>query len=166
MKIKGIGETKSNPQRTAQREGGQRMNDENLKPLGSGALSPEEELAIRQAGARASNEVQKQKRYAEKVKEEFQKLLNMPYSNGDIEDITSLSDVNKNTSVATKLYMKLILDYFKTGNPRLLELIMRYSGSNEQEITPGEQPEAEDNSLIAALNRQAEEVWKNEGQKE
>lgn len=142
------------------------MNDENLKPLGSGALSPEEELAIRQAGARASNEVQKQKKYAEKVKEEFQKLLNMPYSSGDIEDITSLSDVNKNTSVATKLYMKLILDYFKTGNPRLLELIMRYSGSNDQEITPGEQPEAEENSLIAALNRQAEEVWKNEGQKE
>ena len=91
----------------------------------------------------------------------------MPYSSGDIEDITSLSDVNKNTSVATKIYMKLILDYFKTGNPRLLELIMRYSGSNEQELTPGEQTEAEDNnSLIAALNRQAEEVWKNEGQKE
>lgn len=142
------------------------MNDENLKPLGSGALSPEEERAIRQAGARASNEVQRQKRYAEKVKEEFQKLLSMPYSAGDVEDITSLSDINKNTSVATKLYMKLILDYFKTGNPRLLELIMRYSGSNEQEITPGEQPEAEENSLIAALNRQAEEVWKNEGQKE
>ena len=142
------------------------MNDENLKPLGSGALSPEEERAIRQAGARASNEVQRQKRYAEKVKEEFQKLLNMPYSNGDIEDITSLSDINKNTSVATKLYMKLILDYFKTGNPRLLELIMRYSGSNEQEITPTEQAEAEENNLIAALNRTAEEVWKNEGQKE
>ena len=143
------------------------MNDENLKPLGSGALSPEEELAIRQAGARATNEIKKQKKYAEQVKEEFQKLLNMPYSSGDIEDITSLSDVNKNTSVATKIYMKLILDYFKTGNPRLLELIMRYSGSNEQELTPGEQTEAEDNnSLIAALNRQAEEVWKNEGQKE
>ena len=142
------------------------MNDENLKPLGSGALSPEEERAIRQAGARASNEVQRQKRYAEKVKEEFQKLLNMPYSSGDIEDITSLSDVNKNTSVATKLYMKLILDYFKTGNPRLLELIMRYSGSNEQELTPESQPEAEENNLIAALNRKAEEVWKNEGQKE
>lgn len=142
------------------------MNEENLKPLGSGALSPEEELAIRQAGARASNEVQKQKRYAEKVKEEFQKLLNMPYNSGEIEDITCLNDVNKNTSVATKIYMKLILDYFKTGNPRLLELIMRYSGSNEQEITPGEQPEAEENNLIAALNRTAEEVWKNEGQKE
>ena len=140
--------------------------EENLKPLGSGALSPEEELAIRQAGAAATNEIKRQKRYAEKVKEEFQKLLNMPYSSGDVEEITSLSDVNKNTSVATKLYMKLILDYFKTGNPRLLELIMRYSGSNEQEITQGEQPEAEENSLIAALNRQAEEVWKNEGQKE
>ena len=62
--------------------------------------------------------------------------------------------------------MKLILDYLKTGNPRLLELIMRYSGGNEQELTPESQPEAEDNSLIAALNRQAEEVWKNEGQKE
>ena len=140
--------------------------EENLKPLGSGALSPEEELAIRQAGAAATNKKKKEKKYAEKVKEEFQKLLNMPYSSGDIEDITSLSDINKNTSVATKLYMKLILDYLKTGNPRLLELIMRYSGSNEQEITPGEQPEAEENSLIAALNRQAEEVWKNEGQKE
>ena len=140
--------------------------EENLKPLGSGALSPEEELAIRQAGAAATNKIKKEKKYAEKVKEEFQKLLNMPYSSGDIEDITSLSDVNKNTSVATKLYMKLILDYLKTGNPRLLELIMRYSGSNEQELTPGEQPEAEENSLIAALNRQAEEVWKNEGQKE
>lgn len=140
--------------------------EENLKPLGSGALSPEEELAIRQAGAAATNKIKKEKKYAEKVKEEFQKLLNMPYSSGELEDITSLSDVNKNTNVATKLYMKLILDYFKTGNPRLLELIMRYSGSNEQELTPGEQPEAEENSLIAALNRQAEEVWKNEGQKE
>ena len=140
--------------------------EENLKPLGSGALSPEEELAIRQAGAAATNKIKKEKKYAEKVKEEFQKLLNMPYNSGDIEDITSLSDVNKNTSVATKLYMKLILDYLKTGNPRLLELIMRYSGSNEQEITPGEQPEADENNLIAALNRTAEEVWKNESQKE
>ena len=143
------------------------MNDENLKPLGSGALSPEEEREIRSKGGKATQEVLKQKRYAEKVKEEFQKLLNMPYSSGDIEDITCLNDVNKNTSVATKIYMKLILDYFKTGNPRLLELIMRYSGSNEQEITPeSNQPEAPENSLIAALNRQAEEVWKNEGQKE
>ena len=142
------------------------MNDENLKPLGSGALSPEEERAIRQAGARASNEVQRQKRQAEKVREEFQRLLNMPYNSGEVEEITSLADVNKNTTVATKLYMKLILDYFKTGNPRLLELIMRYSGGNEQELTPAEQTEAEDNSLIAALNRKAEEVWKNEGQKE
>ena len=141
-------------------------NEENLKPFGSGKFTPEEELAIKRAGAAATNEIKRQKKYAEQVKEEFQKLLNMPYSNGDVEDITSLSDVNKNTSVATKIYMKLILDYFKTGNPRLLELIMRYSGSNEQELTPGEQPEAEDNSLIAALNRQAEEVWKNEGQKE
>ena len=140
--------------------------EENLKPLGSGALSPEEELEIRRAGAAATNEIRRQKKYAEQVKEEFQKLLSMPYSSGEVEDITCLNDINKNTSVATKLYMKLILDYFKTGNPRLLELIMRYSGSNEQEITPGEQPEAEENSLIAALNRQAEEVWKNEGQKE
>ena len=140
--------------------------EENLKPLGSGALSPEEELEIRRAGAAATNEIKRQKKYAEKVKEEFQKLLNMPYNSGDIEDITSLSDVNKNTTVATKLYMKLILDYLKTGNPRLLELIMKYSGSNEEEITTGEQPVADDNSLIAALNRQAEEVWKNEGQKE
>ena len=143
------------------------MNDENLKPLGSGALSPEQERAIRSAGGKASQEVLRQRRYAEKVKEEFQKLLNMPYSSGDIEDITSLSDVNKNTSVATKLYMKLILDYFKTGNPRLLELIMRYSGGNEEQLPQEEQQqEAPENSLIAALNRQAEEVWKNEGQKE
>ena len=143
------------------------MNEENLKPLGSGALSPEEELAIRQAGAAATNKIKKEKRYAEQVKAEFQKLLSMPYQGGETEEITSLADVNKNTSVATKLYMKLILDYFKTGNPRLLELIMRYSGSTEEQLTPEEQPqEAAENSLIAALNRQAEEVWKNEGQKE
>lgn len=140
--------------------------EENLKPLGSGALSPEEEREIRSKGGKATQEILKQKRYAEKVREEFQKLLQMPYDSREVEQITSLADVNKNTSVATKIYMKLILDYFKTGNPRLLELIMRYSGSNEQELTPGEQPEAEENSLIAALNRQAEEVWKNEGQKE
>ena len=140
--------------------------EENLKPLGSGALSPEEELEIRRAGAAATNEIRRQTKYAEQVKEDFQKLLNMPYNSGEIEDVTCLNDVNKNTSVATKIYMKLILDYFKTGNPRLLELIMRYSGSNEQEITPGEQPEADENNLIAALNRTAEEVWKNESQKE
>ena len=140
---------------------------EQLSPLGSGKLSPEEEYEIRAAGGRAAAEVVKQKKYAEKVKEEFQKLLSMPYNSGEVEDITCLNDVNKNTSVATKIYMKLILDYFKTGNPRLLELIMRYSGSNEQEITPeSSQTEAPENSLIAALNRQAEEVWKNEGQKE
>ena len=140
--------------------------EENLKPLGSGALSPEEELEIRRAGAAATNEIKRQKKYAEKVKEKFQELLQMPYKAGELEQITSLEDINKNTDVATKIYMKLILDYFKTGNPRLLELIMRYSGSNEEETTTGEQPVADDNSLIAALNRQAEEVWKNEGQKE
>lgn len=138
------------------------MNDENLKPLGSGALSPEEELAIRQAGARASNEVQRQKKYAAKVKEEFQKLLAMPYMAGDLEEITSLADVNKNTTVETKLFMKLILDYLKTGNPRLLELIMRYSGGNEEPLIQDDPQEVAGNGLIEALNRQAEEVWKNE----
>ncbi len=138
------------------------MNDHNLKPLGSGALSPEEEKAIRQAGARASNEVQRQKRYAKKVQEKFQELLSMPYSAGDLEKITSLQDINKNASVETKLFMKLILDYFKTGNPRLLELIMQYSGGNEQELTPEETQGAPENGLIEALNRKAEEVWKNE----
>ena len=139
------------------------MNDENLKPLGSGALSPEEEKAIRQAGARASNEVQKQKRYAAKVKEKFQELLALPYRAGDLEEIESLADVNKNATVETKIFMKLILDYFNTGNPRLLELIMRYSGGNEEQLTPEDQQETQENGLIAALNRQAEEVWKNEG---
>lgn len=138
------------------------MNDGNLKPLGSGALSPEEERAIRQAGARASNEVQRQKRYAAQVREKFQELLAMPYSAGDLEEITSLADVNKNTTVETKLFMKLILDYFKTGNPRLLELIMRYSGGNEEQLTPDDPQEVAGSSLIEALNRQAEEVWKNE----
>lgn len=138
------------------------MNDQNLKPLGSGALSPEEERAIRSAGGKASQEVLKQKRYAKKVQEKFQELLSMPFKAGEIEEITSFEDINKNTSVETKLFMKLILDYYKTGNPRLLELIMQYSGGKEQELTPEEQTEVQENGLIEALNRQAEEVWKNE----
>ena len=138
------------------------MNDENLKPLGSGALSPEEERAIRSAGGKASQEAARQRRYAAQVKEKFQELLAMPYRSGELEDITSLQDVNKNTTVETKIFMKLILDYFNTGNPRLLELIMRYSGGNEEQLTPDEQQEAQENSLIAALNRKAEEVWQNE----
>lgn len=137
-------------------------NEDNLKPLGSGALSPEEERAIRSAGGKASQEVLKQRRYAEKVKEKFRELLAMPYRGGDLEEITSLQDVNKNTTVETKIFMKLILDYFSTGNPRLLELIMRYSGGNEEPLTQEEQQEAQENSLIAALNSTAEEVWKNE----
>ena len=137
-------------------------NEENLKPLGSGALSPEEERAIRSAGGKASQEAARQRRYAAQVKEKFQELLAMPYRSGELEDITSLQDVNKNTTVETKIFMKLILDYFNTGNPRLLELIMRYSGGNEEQLTPEEQQEAQENSLIAALNKQAEEVWKNE----
>ena len=138
------------------------MNEDNLKPLGSGALSPEEERAIRSAGGKATQELLKQRRYAAKVKEKFQELLAMPYMAGDLEEITSLADVNKNTTVETKIFMKLILDYFKTGNPRLLELIMRYSGGNEEQLTPDDPQEEAGNSLIEALNRQAEEVWKNE----
>ena len=130
--------------------------------MGSGALSPEEERAIRSAGGKASQEVLKQKRYAKKVQEKFQELLSMPFKAGEIEEITSFEDINKNTSVETKLFMKLILDYYKTGNPRLLELIMHYSGGREQELTPEEVQEAPQNGLIEALNRQAEEVWKNE----
>lgn len=139
------------------------MNEENLKPLGSGALSPEEERAIRSAGGKATQEILKQKRYATKVKEKFQELLAMPYRAGDLEEIESLADVNKNATVETKIFMKLIIDYFNTGNPRLLELIMRYSGGNEEQLTPEDQQETQENGLIAALNRQAEEVWKNEG---
>ena len=138
------------------------MNEDNLKPLGSGALSPEEERAIRSAGGKATQELLKQRRYAAKVKEKFQELLAMPYMAGDLEEITSLADVHKNTTVETKIFMKLILDYFKTGNPRLLELIMRYSGGNEEQLTPDDPQEEAGNSLIEALNRQAEEVWKNE----
>lgn len=137
-------------------------NEQNLNPLGSGKLSPEEEFRIRSLGGKASQEAQRQRKYSQKVKEEFQKLLDMPYRSGDLEEIISLQDVNKNTSVATKLYMKLILDYLNTGNPRLLELIMRYSGGNEEQLsTDAEEPE---NNLIEALNRQAAEVWSNDHQ--
>ena len=139
------------------------MNDENLKPFGSGLLSPEEEYRIRSAGARASNEVQRQKRYAAKVQEDFRKLLEMPYSSGATEEINSLADVNKNTSVAMKLHMKLILDYFKTGGPRLYQLIMRYSGGTDDQLKPEEIQELQENSLIEALQKTAEGVWKNEG---
>lgn len=137
-------------------------NEENLNPLGSGKLSPEEEYKIRAAGGRAAAEAVKQKRYSEKVKEDFQKLLNLPYRPGDVEEIASLQDLNKNTSVALKLYMKLIRDYLETGNPRLLELIMRYSGSNDEPLRPEEAQDQQENSLVAALEKQAEEVWKDE----
>lgn len=135
---------------------------EQLNPLGSGKLSPEEEYQIRAAGGRAAAAVVKQKRYAEKVKEDFQKLLNLPYRPGELEEIASLQDLNKNTTVAQKLYMKLIRDYLETGNPRLLELIMRYSGSNDEPLRPEEAQDQQENSLVAALEKQAEEVWKDE----
>lgn len=137
------------------------MNDENLNPLGSGKLTPAEEFAIRSAGGKASQAAQREKRYAQRVKEDFQKLLSLPYRPGDVEEIASLQDLNKNTSVAMKLYMKLIRDYLETGNPRLMELIMRYSGSTEDALEP-EGPDTQENSLVAALTQQAEEVWKDD----
>lgn len=142
------------------------MNDENLNPLGSGKLTPEEEYRIRAAGGRAAAAVVKQRRYSQKVKEDFQKLLELPYRPGDVEEIKSLQDLNKNTSVALKLYMKLIRDYLETGNPRLLELIMRYSGSTDGDIPPEEQEASAENSFITALERQAAEVWADEAKKE
>lgn len=142
------------------------VNEENLNPLGSGKLSPEEEYQIRAAGGRAAAAVVKQKRYAEKVKEEFQRLLNLPFRPGDIEDVNSLQDINRNTTVATKLYMKLIRDYLETGNPRLLELIMRYSGSNDDPLKPEDAVEMQENSLVAALTQQAEAIWKDEAKTE
>ncbi len=138
------------------------MNDQNLNPLGSGKLTPEEEFKIRSAGGKASQAALREKRYSQKVKEEFQKLLELPYKAGDIEDIKSLQDINKNTSIALKLYMKLIRDYFETGNPRLIELIMRYSGGDEEIFEPDEPLNAQENSFIDALNKQATEVWKDE----
>lgn len=142
------------------------MNDENLKPLGSGKLTPEEEYAIRAKGGRASAAAQKEKRYAQTVRENFQKLLELPFRPGDIEEIKSFQDLNKNTTVATKLYMKLIRDYLETGNPRLMELIMRYSGSAEEMTKPEETQDDQENTLVAALTQQAEEVWKDESPKE
>ena len=99
------------------------------------------------------------------MRAEFQKLLDLPYKPGDVEKLESLADLNKNTSVATKLFMKLILDYLNTGNPRLMELIMRYSGGIE-DITGQEPQEEQSNGLIEALNAQAAEVWKHEPPKE
>ena len=136
-------------------------NEENLRPLGSGMLSPEEERAIRSKGGKASQEVLRQRRFREKVKEEFQWLLSLPYKPGELEEIKSLQDLNNNTSVSTKIYMKLISDYMKTGNPRLLELIMRYSGGADDLPQEGD-PLPEENALIQALNEKADEVW-NEG---
>lgn len=90
----------------------------------------------------------------------------MPFRPGDIEEIKSFQDLNKNTTVATKLYMKLIRDYLETGNPRLMELIMRYSGSAEEMTKPEEAQDDQENTLVAALTQQAEEVWKDESPKE
>lgn len=138
------------------------MNEKNLKPLGSGALTPEEERAIRQAGGRASQEARKKKKYAAQMQEKLQALLAMPCKKGQVKKASSLEDYDKNIDVGTKIFLKLITDYLEFGNIKQLELIMKYSGGDGESLLQEETEDAAENSLIAALNRQAEEVWKNE----
>ena len=135
---------------------------EQLTPFGSGKLSPEEEYKIKAAGGRAAAAVVKQKRYSEKVRERFQELLSMPCGKGRLEKVKNFEDISKNISVEDRIFMKLISDYLETGNLKILALIMRYSGGDEGSPSPTELQEEQEQTLVEALNKQAEEVWKDE----
>lgn len=95
----------------------ERPQNKNLKPLGSGMLTPEEERAIRQKGAIAA---QKARHENAELRWRVRKLLTMGSKKGKIADIESINNLEdalkKNIPLIDKIILTEVQRYFQTGD--------------------------------------------------
>lgn len=110
---------------------------DNVLPYTLDKRTPEEARRIRSAGAKAANA---QRSYAAKMRKTWQAILDMPWEAGPKTKAKTFTEsANENTTVREKIILRALMEYMNTGNPRTLELIMRFSGSEE---SPAEQAAA------------------------
>lgn len=120
---------------SAESEKPRRDRAENLRPFDQ--RTPEDARRIRSAGAKAANA---QRSYAAKMRKTWQAILDMPWEAGPKTKAKTFTEsANENTTVREKVILRALMEYMNTGNPRTLELIMRFSGSEE---SPAEQAAA------------------------
>lgn len=139
---------------------------ENVRPYTFDKLPPEEARRIQRAGGKARGA---QRAYAAKMRETWQAMLAMSYQAGKKERPKDLaSAMGANTTVGEKIVIRTIAEYMKTGNPRLLELIMRYAGAEETiaeqaaavaQAQVEAQQAASDGGLVMALLATGAEVF-------
>lgn len=132
---------------------------ENLKPLGSGALSPEEEKAVRSKGG-------KKTAFNHKMQKLWQSALSMPMHEGARDHAKSMDDINANLSVGERLVLATLVNYMKTGDPRLLEQIMRYSGAAEPVQKDNAEEEQKESPFIRAIMASAGFAFEDEAKNE
>lgn len=140
---------KTSAARSGTKTGASRDRAENLRPFDQ--LPPEEARRIQIAGGKARGA---QRSYAAKMRATWQAILSMPYQAGKKERPKDLaSAMGANTTVGEKILIRTVAEYMKTGNPRLLELMMRYAGAEE---TIAEQAQAVAQAQVQAQQQMAD----------
>lgn len=110
---------------------------ENVRPYTLDKRPQDEARRIQRAGGKASGA---SRSYAAKMRATWQAILDMPWEAGPKTKAKTFTEsANENTTVREKVILRALMEYMNTGNPRTLELIMRFSGSEE---SPAEQAAA------------------------
>lgn len=142
----------------------ERAKIENLRPLGDGSRTKDEEREIRAAGGRKSGEVRRLKAREQK---EWADLLKMSLREGKPEKLRYLDEAEaRNIRVSVAMKVKLINDALN-GDKKAHEMVLKYAGISalcdlDDEREEGEAGAPQMTSLLNALEGTAEEVFKDE----
>lgn len=142
----------------------ERTQNENLRPLGDGSRTKDEEREIRAAGGRKSGEVRRLKAREQK---EWADLLKMTLREGKAEKLRYLNEAEaRNIRVSVAMKVKLINDALN-GDKKAHEMVLKYAGITalcdlDEEMGEDENDTPQMTSLLTALEGTAEEVFKDE----
>ena len=103
----------------------------NLRPIRKGELSFEEAKKLGSAGGKKSAEVRRMRRDAKKT---IQYILGLDAVGNTAENLKRVGIPEEACSNMTATWVKCYTEWLRTGNVKLLEVLMKYGGFDEAEL--------------------------------
>ena len=109
--------------------------DANLRPLRKGELSSEEAKKRGSVGGKKSAEVRRMRRDAKKT---IQYIMELDAVGNTAENLKRVGIPEEACSNMTATWVKCYTEWLRTGNVKLLEVLMKYGGFDEADPTKSE----------------------------
>ena len=113
--------------------------DANLRPIQKGELSPEEAKKRGSAGGKKSAEVRRMRRDAKKT---IQYIMALDAVGNTKENLIRVGIPEEVCVNMTATWVKCYTEWLRTGNIKLLEVLMKYGGFDEAELRRARESEA------------------------